>query len=324
MLAYLQERHEEWLGLYEARRAAGDGSGRAGVAAVFDAYADHANAAYVHGFRGCGLLNAAAELPSGAPGREQVRRHKEEVQQLRRHRVALRAQGPAVALSAAAVAVFPLAFYSSMRLSGVAVGTVVTIGSAPPAAALVAALVDRAVDGTPLSRRWAVGTALGLLGVTALAFSHAGPAGGGPVGAGAAAVDGWGHVASIGLGLLGGATYALDSWGAVRVIRTGIPTRAAMGAVFGLGGVLLMPVLVLTGSGILATRVNLAVVTHLAVVPMFLGYVLLGRGLASVGASTATTLSLAEPGAVVVIAVLALLLAGLVTMTAPGRGAVAD
>ncbi|MTB70535.1 hypothetical protein GGG17_00790 [Arsenicicoccus sp. MKL-02] len=56
---------------------------------------------------------------------------------------------------------------------------------------------------------------------------------------------------------------------------------------------------------------------------MFLGYVLLGRGLASVGASTATTLSLAEPGAAVVIAVLALLLAGLVTTTAPGRGAVA-
>lgn len=82
VLAYLQERHEEWLGLYEARRAAGDGSGRAGVAAVFDAYADHANAAYGHGFRGCGLLNAAAELPSGAPGREQVRRHKEQVQQL--------------------------------------------------------------------------------------------------------------------------------------------------------------------------------------------------------------------------------------------------
>lgn len=82
VLAYLKERHAEWLGLYEARLAASDDTGRAGVAAVFDAYADHANAAYVHGFRGCGLLNAAAELPSGAPGREQVRQHKEQVQQL--------------------------------------------------------------------------------------------------------------------------------------------------------------------------------------------------------------------------------------------------
>lgn len=82
VLAYLHQRHVEWLGLYESRVVATDGSGRAGVAAVFDAYADHANAAYVHGFRGCGLLNAAAELPSGAPGREQVRRHKEQVQEL--------------------------------------------------------------------------------------------------------------------------------------------------------------------------------------------------------------------------------------------------
>jgi hypothetical protein len=38
--------------------------------------------AYRHGFRGCGLLNAAAELPAGAPGRELVRRHKEEVEAL--------------------------------------------------------------------------------------------------------------------------------------------------------------------------------------------------------------------------------------------------
>ncbi len=82
VLAYLQERHEEWLALYRARLEATDGSGRQGVAAVFDAYADHANAAYVHGFRGCGLLNAAAELPADAPGRKQVRQHKEQVQAL--------------------------------------------------------------------------------------------------------------------------------------------------------------------------------------------------------------------------------------------------
>lgn len=48
---------------------------------MFDAYIDHADMAYQHGFRGCGLLNAAAELPAGAPGRAVVRRHKEEVQQ---------------------------------------------------------------------------------------------------------------------------------------------------------------------------------------------------------------------------------------------------
>jgi AcrR family transcriptional regulator len=81
--AYLVARHEEWLGLYAARlvRAA---TPRERVLAVFDAYIDHASAAYAQGFRGCGLLNAAAELPAGHPGREQVRRHKEQVEALLR------------------------------------------------------------------------------------------------------------------------------------------------------------------------------------------------------------------------------------------------
>jgi AcrR family transcriptional regulator len=79
VLAYLEARHEEWLGLYRRRLAAAT-DGRQRVAAVFDAYVDHAEMAYQHGFRGCGLLNAAAELPAGTPGRQLVRRHKEQVE----------------------------------------------------------------------------------------------------------------------------------------------------------------------------------------------------------------------------------------------------
>jgi AcrR family transcriptional regulator len=79
--AYLVARHEEWLDLYRARLAAAPaGDPRSGVLAVFDAYADHANAGYAQGFRGCGLLNAAAELPVGDPGRAVVRGLKEEVE----------------------------------------------------------------------------------------------------------------------------------------------------------------------------------------------------------------------------------------------------
>ncbi|MFE7620489.1 TetR/AcrR family transcriptional regulator [Streptomyces sp. NPDC057496] len=79
--AYLGARHEEWLGLYR-RRLADARTPRDAVLAVFDAYADHAGLAYEHGFRGCGLLNAAAELPTGHEGRAVVRRHKEEVEGL--------------------------------------------------------------------------------------------------------------------------------------------------------------------------------------------------------------------------------------------------
>ncbi|MEU4039973.1 TetR/AcrR family transcriptional regulator [Streptomyces collinus] len=79
--AYLDARHEEWLGLYRARLERARGP-REGVLAVFDAYADHAEFAYERGFRGCGLLNAAAELPAGDEGRAVVRAHKEEVERL--------------------------------------------------------------------------------------------------------------------------------------------------------------------------------------------------------------------------------------------------
>lgn len=76
---YLRVRHEEWRSLYESRLQLAM-TPKERVIAVFDAYEDHAEFAYENGFRGCGLLNAAAELPAGAPGRQAVREHKEEVE----------------------------------------------------------------------------------------------------------------------------------------------------------------------------------------------------------------------------------------------------
>ncbi|MEP9415929.1 TetR/AcrR family transcriptional regulator [Gordonia sp. VNQ95] len=79
--AYLDDRHAEWLELYRLRLGA-DTDPRHGVLAVFDAYLDHAAFAYDHGFRGCGLLNAAAELPVGDAGRAIVAAHKDHVERL--------------------------------------------------------------------------------------------------------------------------------------------------------------------------------------------------------------------------------------------------
>jgi AcrR family transcriptional regulator len=79
VVAYLDRRHREWLELL-ARRTGAAATPVERVLAVFDAYRDHAELAYEHGFRGCGLLNGAAELPAGHAGREAVREHKREVQ----------------------------------------------------------------------------------------------------------------------------------------------------------------------------------------------------------------------------------------------------
>lgn len=97
--AYIQARHEEWLALYQDRLTEA-GSPADGVLAVFDAYIDHASLAYDHGFRGCGLLNAAAELPVGAPGREAVRRHKEQVESILTEHLAATAPEEVAAVTA--------------------------------------------------------------------------------------------------------------------------------------------------------------------------------------------------------------------------------
>lgn len=103
---YLADRHEEWLGLYRERFAATNGP-RERVLAVFDAYADHANSGYRDGWRGCGLLNAAAELPVGHPGRGTVRAHKDEVEAILAEHLAALTPNPA-----------PVAAHLSLLLEG--------------------------------------------------------------------------------------------------------------------------------------------------------------------------------------------------------------
>ncbi|WP_436872565.1 TetR/AcrR family transcriptional regulator [Acinetobacter haemolyticus] len=78
---YIEARHQEWLDLYEKRKATIQ-SPIEGVLAVFDAYQDHAEFAYENGFRGCGLLNAAAEFPAHSPERLAVKKHKDEVESI--------------------------------------------------------------------------------------------------------------------------------------------------------------------------------------------------------------------------------------------------
>jgi DME family drug/metabolite transporter len=179
-----------------------------------------------------------------------------------------------------------------MHLAGVAVGTVVSIGTAP----LASALIERVVDGRRLTRRWMLAASLGLIGTVLLCVAEAAHT--------TDAASTTGTLLGIGLGFVAAATYALYSWAAHRLISRQISSRAAMGAVFGIGGLLLLPVLAATGAPLVASWSNAAVGTYMALVPMFAGYVLFGWGLAHVPASTATTLSLLEPAVAAVLAVL--------------------
>ena len=212
-----------------------------------------------------------------------------------RSRTALWDQRRLLVIGALSVAIYPLAFYGAMRLAGVTVGTVITIGSAP----LLSALIEYLLDRRNLTLRWSVGALVGLVGMVLICvaenLSHGEVVGGDSVPLG------------VFLGLTGGLTYALYSWSARKMMLQGTRSSVAMGATFGLGGLLLMPVLIATGGPFLASWTNAAVGIYMAAVPMFLGYLSFGFGLARVQASTATVITLLEP---VVAAVLAVLIVG--------------
>ncbi|MEJ5087102.1 DMT family transporter [Brucella pseudogrignonensis] len=207
----------------------------------------------------------------------------------------LNKQWALLVLGGLAVAIYPLAFYASMRMAGVTIGTVVTIGSAP----LLSALIEYLFDGARLSRQWLLGALIGLAGIVLITVAE---------GADHAAIETDNSVITgICLGLLGGLTYALYSWTARRMMLNGVRSSVAMGATFGLGGLLLMPILIVAGGPFLASWNNAAVGIYMAIVPMFLGYVCFGIGLARIPASMATTITLIEP---VVAAILAIIIVG--------------
>lgn len=202
---------------------------------------------------------------------------------------ALRANLRLVVLGAVAVALYPLAFYSSMHYAGVAVGSVVSLASAP----LASGVLERLVDRRPLSRWWMLAAGLGVTGSSLHCLSKMhGPA--------AAAVS---TIAGTGMGLVAGITYAVYSWIVHRLMSREIGRAASMGAVFGGGGLLLMPVLFLTGGPLIASAGAFLVAGYMALVPMFLGYLLFGFGLTRVSASTATTVTLTEPAVAAILAV---------------------
>jgi len=197
-----------------------------------------------------------------------------------------------LAIGAVGVFVYPLAFYSAMDQAGVAIGNVVALGSGPIFSALFEWLWER----HRLSLRWALCAGIAIVGVVLLSTGRAVERG----------TDG-NVLLGVALGLLAGIAYALFTYASTRVLALGHPSRGVMGGLFGLGAVLLAPVLIATGAPLLAQPQSVAIAAYLAVGPMFVAYLLFGFGLRSIRSSVATTVTLIEP---VVAAALAILIVG--------------
>ncbi|OBY74908.1 DMT family transporter [Acinetobacter gyllenbergii] len=216
---------------------------------------------------------------------------------IRSHLPQIRAYYPLLLIGMVSVAIYPLAFYSSMRMAGITIGTVISIGSAP----LFTALLEKFFDKKALSKKWFISFIFGVAGVLLLSIgeSHS------QATTQTIATDQ--KALGIILGLIAALTYSLYSWAAKKMIDRGVDSKASMGLIFGFGALILLPTLFFTGSNLFDEPVNLYVVTYMMLIPMFLGYLLFGYALKTISASTATTLTLFEP---LVAALFAILLVG--------------
>jgi DME family drug/metabolite transporter len=182
-----------------------------------------------------------------------------------------------ILLSGACVAAYQATFFAAVDDTGVAVGTVVAIGSAP----VFTGLLARTLAGEQLTGRWAGATALGCAGVCTLVL---GSGSGGEV-----------SMPGVGLALFAGAGYAGYAVAGKKLMDQGSTPEALMASVFTIGAVCLVPLLAFIPTGELLTGQGLALAFYLGALPTAAAYILFARGLERIGAGETATLTLAEP-----------------------------
>jgi DME family drug/metabolite transporter len=174
-------------------------------------------------------------------------------------------------------AAYQVLFFGGVHLAGVALGTLVTIGSGPVFTGLLSWLVLRERP----ERSWVIATTVCVVGLALLVGS----------GSSSPGSDGRGLLLALGAGL----GYAVYTVGAKHLITAGHRSDDVMTAAFLLGGLVLLPLLLTQPLAWLATPRGLVMALWLGLATTTLAYVLFGRGLHHLPAGPVTTLVLAEP-----------------------------
>ncbi len=178
-----------------------------------------------------------------------------------------------VLLGGTAVAVYQLSFFDAVSRTGVAVGTLVTIGTGP----IVAGLIDLLVTRRSPSLRWAAGALAAIAGVALLTLD-------------APDVD----LAGVGLALIAGTAFPFYGLAAQRLMRR-VEPDVAIGVVFGAGTVLLLPLAIGSAREAFASAASIATVGYLGVFTLSVAYILWGLGLQRLSLGVVVVVTLLEP-----------------------------
>jgi DME family drug/metabolite transporter len=188
----------------------------------------------------------------------------------------------AVALGSVAVSGFSVCYFHAVELSGVATSTVIAIGGAPILAGLTARFVAR----RPVTRTWAVATAVAVTGIALVSLP------GGTLGF---------SLPGACLAALAAALYAAQA-DTIQVVARRHGPATAVAAVFGGGALSLVPWLPSAVPWVAADSGRLVGVLYIGVFTTAVAYALFAHGVTRLGAPTAVTISLLEPTTAAVLA----------------------
>ena len=189
-------------------------------------------------------------------------------------------------IATASMAAYQLSFFAAVRRTGVAVGTIVGIGSSPILAGLIGYLWLRERPGW----RWGLATALAVVGCAFLTFAGAPIQRVGSDAGSSLQIDPLGVL----LAVCAGGAYALFTVASKGLLEIH-PPDLVLAVVFTLASLFLAPILLFNDLSWLGEWRGAAAAVHLGIVTVAMAYSFFGHGLPHIPAATAVTLTLAEP-----------------------------
>lgn len=179
-----------------------------------------------------------------------------------------------ILLAALMMALFQPMFFLSVKLTGVAISTIVAIGSAPVFSGLL-----EIKDGKKLSKKWMSATSCSVMGCLMITLQGD-----------SISIDYLGILCALVAGM-SYAMYVRFTSRAVKVINANMVNSLTMFY----AGMMLLPLLYVTYHPEVMSIRTISVVLHLSLMTVALAYTLFANGLQQVLSSTAVTLTLIEP-----------------------------
>ena len=173
-------------------------------------------------------------------------------------------------------ALYGAAFFSAVRSTGVAVGTVVALGSAPLITGTITAISSRKAP----SLSWLLTTVFAIIGMSLIVASGK-----------ESQVTVWG----VALALCAGLGYALFALGSKTILSSGVSSEFAMAKVFGIASLMLAPTLLFVNLEWLTESDAIVMVLWLGIVTLALAYWSYANGLRHLEPSQTTLITLVEP-----------------------------